>query len=857
MDVKILLFFIHRKALLLIHTYYKLSKVQIFTNLYVEVLLPLPLGKLFTYAVPEEFADEIIVGKRVIVPFGRSKIYSGLIKKVLSNHSDPKNLKSIQGVLDNEPLVNDKQLSLWEWMSEYYMCSQGEVMNSALPSALKLASETKVVIAEDVDLGNEDLNENEEQLIHALLKNKEMTIDEISKLLNKSSVHQLLKKAVEKGLVILTEEVNPRYKPKYEARLRLSENYKIEKELSNLFIELEQDPRRAKQLETLMVFLKYLYEESDRLSIKKSSILNHTDVSKSSLTTLVKNGILVEFNIKVDRIPVATGEVIPPAHLSANQNLAYEKVKETFLEHDVTLLHGVTSSGKTELYIHLIDEAIKSGKQVLYLLPEIALTTQIITRLQKHFGKKVGVYHSRYSGNERVEVWNHVLNFNANNKEQQSSIILGARSSLFLPYSKLGLVIVDEEHDSSYKQNDPAPRYNGRDTAIVLAKIHSAKTLIGSATPCMESYSNALQNRYGLVKLNERHGGMKLPEIIISDIAEAKRKKMMKSIFSPKLIESIKEALDNKEQVILFQNRRGFSPFIECRQCNWIPHCKNCSVTLTYHKQSKALKCHYCGYLENLPSICPNCHDYHLQEKGFGTEKIEEEIAIFFPDARVARMDLDSTRTRSSFQRIISEFEDRQIDILVGTQMVTKGLDFDNVSTIGIINADQLLNFPDFRAFERSYQLMSQVSGRSGRKFKQGKVIIQTTQPNHWVIAEVVKHDYEGFYNRDIIERNRFGYPPHSRLIEIKMRHKDAELIQDASNAFGILLRNSLGSRVTGPHLPLVSKIRNQYYRHFLIKIEKGSSTSEVKKMIRTDIQHFFEKKEYHPVQLIIDVDPQ
>lgn len=831
--------------------------MSIFNHLYIEVLLPLPLGNLFTYKVPEEFSEEIIVGKRVIVPFGRQKVYSGLIKRVFESHPDPESLKTIHGVLDDLPLVNDKQFAFWEWMSEYYMCTQGEVMNGALPSALKLTSETKVILAEDADLENEDLSSSEEIMISALTKNKEMTVDEIAKLLNKTSIHHLLKKAVEKRLVILSEELNARYKPKFESRLRLSQNYTNESEMALLFQQLEEDPRKAKQLEAMMVFLKYLYEDDVRGSVKKSVITSHPDISKSSLQTLISNGILVEFNIQIDRIPVAGNETIPPAKLSASQALAYEQVKDSFTKHDVTLLHGVTSSGKTELYIHLIEEAVKNGKQVLYLLPEIALTTQIITRLQRHFGKRVGVYHSRYSGNERVEVWNHVLKFNPNDKEQQSTIILGARSSLFLPYSNLGLIIVDEEHDSSYKQNDPAPRYNGRDSAMVLAKIHGAKTILGSATPALESYFNAETNRYGLVKLNERHGGMEMPAIVVADIAEARRKKLMKSIFTPALLDGIKQALDNKEQIILFQNRRGFSPFIECRQCNWIPHCKNCSVTLTYHKQSKSLKCHYCGYMENLPSFCPNCSDYHLEEKGYGTEKIEEEIAIFFPDAKVARMDLDSTRTRSAFQRIIADFEDRQIDILVGTQMVTKGLDFDNVSTVGIINADQLLNFPDFRAFERSYQLMSQVSGRSGRKFKQGKVIIQTTQPTHWVITEVVKHNYEGFYRRDLHERNRFGYPPHSRLIEINMRHKDVELIQDASNAFAVLLRDILGGRMTGPHLPMVSKIRNYYYRTFLIKIERGASTVEVKRMIRAEMMRFYTNKKYQPVQIIMDVDPQ
>ncbi|MBK8585399.1 MAG: primosomal protein N' [Bacteroidetes bacterium] len=826
-------------------------------KIYIEVLLPIPFGSLFTYKVPDELISEVLPGKRVIVPFGRQKVYSALIKNILHEHANPDSLKEIQSVLDDAPLVNDFQFKLWEWMSEYYMCSQGEVMNSALPSALKLASETKVMLSADADLESEDLTSNEEILVSALSKNQEMTIEEIAGLLKKTSVHQILKKAVEKKLIVISEEINARYKPKLEARLRLAENYKSDVEMENLFQQLEEDSRKKKQQEVLMIFLKFLFDEQNRESVKKSLILSYPEISKSSLQTLISNGILVEYHVQIDRIPDASDDVIPPASLSTIQQTALQEIQTSFEKHDVTLLHGVTSSGKTELYIHLIEEAVKQGKQVLYLLPEIALTTQIITRLQKHFGKSVGVYHSRYTGNERVEVWNHVLNFNPKVKGKHSQIILGARSALFLPYSNLGLIIVDEEHDSSYKQNDPAPRYNGRDTAMVLAKIHGAKTLLGSATPALESYYNAEHDRYGKVELNERHGGVEMPEIVVADMAEARKKKLMKSIFTPVLLESIRLALQNKEQVILFQNRRGFSPFIECRQCNWIPHCKNCSVTLTYHKNSKALKCHYCGYLENLPAFCPNCSDYHLQEKGFGTEKIEEEIAIFFPEARIARMDLDATRTRSSFMKIITEFEDRQIDILVGTQMVTKGLDFDNVSTVGIINADQLLNFPDFRAFERSFQLMLQVSGRSGRKLKRGRVIIQTTQPDHWVITEVVRNNYKGFYVRDLHERNRFGYPPHSRLIEINMRHKELELIQDASNFFGVLLRESLGPRVIGPNLPMVSRIRNQYYRSFIIKVERGVSVVEVKKMIKVAMTRFFSDKLYHGVQIIPDVDPQ
>ncbi|MBL0103816.1 MAG: primosomal protein N' [Bacteroidetes bacterium] len=826
------------------------------STIYINVQLPLPVSGLFTYMVPVILSPQIAIGKRVIVPFGRQKIYSALVKEILPDHSDPSSLKEIQAVLDENPVVNELQMKLWEWMSEYYMCTTGEVMNVALPPALKLTSETHVMLAGEIDTEAVDLSPQEYAIVEALSKNKEMSIDDIGKLLHRGSVHQILKRAFDKGLIIMTEEIQQRYKPKLESRIRLAENYKSDSEMEKLFATFDADPRKEKQQEALMIFLKFLYEDLNRESIRKSDLFNFEGVSKSSVQTLINNGVLVEFSVRIDRLPEMKGETSAPAQLTETQIQALNEVKASFEKHPVSLLHGVTSSGKTEIYIHLIEEAIKSGKQVLYLLPEIALTTQIITRLQKHFGNKVGVYHSRYTSNERVETWNRVLNFSPENTPPHSQIILGARSAIFLPFRDLGLIIVDEEHDSSYKQNDPSPRYNGRDSAIVLARLHGAKTLLGSATPSLETYYNAKQDKFGLIKMNERHGGIEMPEIVVADMKEARRKKLMKSIFTPVLLESIKDALSKKEQIILFQNRRGFSPFIECRQCNWIPHCRNCSVTLTYHKQSNALKCHYCGYMENLPGSCPSCGDHHLEVKGFGTEKIEEEISVFFPDARIARMDLDSTRSRASFQKIISDFEERQIDILVGTQMVTKGLDFDNVSTVGIINADQLLNFPDFRAFERSFQLMSQVSGRSGRKFKRGKVIIQTAQADHWVIKEVVRHNYDGFFNRDLHERERFGYPPHSRLIEINLRHREVEVVEEAANAFSKMLKEALGKRITGPHLPLVSRIRNQYYRTILVKAERSASSSEIKERIRICRAAFYAKQDFHSVQMLVDVDP-
>lgn len=829
------------------------------TQVLVDVVLPLAVTQYFTYKVPEEFSSDVAPGKRVIVPFGKQRIFAALIKNVRTVAGLTDDYKTVQSVLDENAIVNSFQFQLWDWISEYYLCQVGEVMNAALPPGLKLQSETKVTLNPAFDPEGMEMDSSEQLLHETLLSRQEMRIDEVAEVLRKKSVHLLLKRMLEKGMVILSEEIEERYKPKKETRIRLSPAFESDASLHELFREYEQDKRKAKQLEALMIFLKLLYQKAEKDFVKKNDLLKEESLSTSALHTLIKNNILKEWEVRVDRLPVATGEQVAPYVLSEAQQLSLDEIKNEFREKEVALLHGVTSSGKTEVYIHLIEETIRSGKQVLYLLPEIALTTQIITRLRRHFGDRVGVYHSRYSSNERIEVWNQVNRFGEEGSGGpflKSQIVLGARSAMFLPFSRLGLVIVDEEHDSSYKQNDPAPRYNGRDTAVVLAGFHGAKVVLGSATPSLESYYNATAGRYGLVRLNQRFGGVLMPEIVVADVKEATRKRIMKSHFTPELIQSVDLALKNREQVILFQNRRGFSPYLECRQCNWIPNCKNCSVTLTYHKQSHQLKCHYCGYGQHVPAACFQCGDHHLEVKGFGTEKIEEEIAIFFPEARIARMDLDATRSRLSFHRIITDFEEQRIDILVGTQMVTKGLDFDNVSTVGIINADQLLNFPDFRSHERSYQLMAQVSGRSGRKQKQGRVIIQTQQPNHWVIRDVIKNDYEAFYKRDLYERHKFNYPPHSRLVEIIIRHKDSDVVQEAAGTFAAMLKNKLGQRVIGPHIPLISRIRNLYHRVVIIKIEREISSKDAKNKIRECMAAFYANREHHPVQMHVDVDP-
>lgn len=825
---------------------------------FADIILPLPIDRKLTYSVPEELRDSVLAGKRVIVPVGKNKLYSGLVAAVHQQLPDFDQVKDIRAVLDDRPIVHEHQFGFWDWMVSYYMCQPGDVLNAAIPSALRLQSETTIVPAEDVPAGStDDLDDDELTILELVQERKSISVQDIQRIFPGKTAQKKLKRLVERGVVVVSEEIGERYKPLKEIRLRLCSAYGSEKALEALFLQLEQDARKRKQLDALLYFMKVLFDHKGQDFVRKRDLTDREDVSTSAVQSLVRNGILEEYSEVVDRIAADGTATRPVSPLTPAQQEAMDAVKSQWMEKDTVLLHGVTSSGKTEIYLHLIEEALSRGEQVLYLLPEIALTTQIIRRLRKHLGDRVGVYHSKYSGNERVEIWNRVLEFDPSMEEtSRSQVVLGARSALFLPYSRLGLVIVDEEHDSSFKQFDPAPRYNARDSAIVLAKSFKARILLGSATPSLESYYNAKQGRYGLVKLAERFGGVMMPEIVVTDIREASRKKLMKSHFSPVLMDTVNHALKEKEQVILFQNRRGFSSFLECRHCGWIPHCKNCSVTLTYHKFSRQLKCHYCNYIQPIPAACQQCGDEQLQVRGFGTEKIEEEIGIFFPEHTVARLDLDTANSKSSFQLILGEFEERRIDILVGTQMVSKGLDFEHVSTVGVLDADQLINFPDFRSHERSFQLMAQVSGRSGRKSKRGKVIIQTRQPEHWVIRDVVRNDYEAFYHRDLEDRRKFGYPPHARLIELTLRHREEQIVHEATVAFSVLLRNKLGQRVHGPNIPLVPRVRNQYLRTLLIRIPREESATAVKDFIRGMVRYFHRDKKWSAVQVVPDVDP-
>lgn len=827
------------------------------TTLFADVLLPLPLPGYYTYRVPFELNEIVQPGLRIVVQFGKKRIYTALIRKLHSNTPKVSDIKYILSVLENDPLVNEKQMQFWEWMAAYYMCTPGEVMNAAVPAALKLESETRIALnpAFDGNIGN--LNEKELMIAQALTAQKVLTITDVTKIADQKKIIPLIKTLIEKNVIIPEEELVTRYKPKTEIFVKINKEYLDEAKLKETFDKLEK--KAPKQLEILMhIYSKMIQAKGKPLRTSRNEMLKTLNTSAAQLNALIKKGICEQYTQEISRLE-ETGETNGSGvELNDHQKKAYAEVTEGFEKKDIVLLHGVTSSGKTEIYIKLIEEAINNGKQALYLLPEIALTTQIINRLRKAFGKKVGVYHSKFNENERAEIWNKVLLNSPGNEKDDGTyqVILGARSALLLPFSNLGLVIVDEEHDTSYKQYNPAPRYHARDSAIYLAKMHGAKTILGSATPSIESYFNAKHGKYHLVTINKRFGNVMLPEIFVADVKEESRRRRMKSHFTPFLLEHIEEALKNKEQVILFQNRRGFSIRLECDICHWMPECKHCDVTLTYHKKSDQLICHYCGYTQNVPDHCPACNNNKILMKGFGTEKIEEELPVFFPNAKVMRMDLDTTRSKYGHQQIINDFEDRKIDILVGTQMVTKGLDFENVSIVGIMNADNMISFPDFRSFERSYQLMAQVSGRAGRKNKRGKVIIQTYNPYHSVIRYVIENDYIAMYESQIAERNSFRYPPIYKLIQFTLKHKNAEKLNKSAREFAMNMRKVFGGRVLGPEFPVVSKIRNEYLKNILLKIEKEYSLSKAKSTIRTLIENFKIDNDHKVVRIVIDVDP-
>ncbi|MBK8876741.1 MAG: primosomal protein N' [Bacteroidetes bacterium] len=821
-------------------------------DLYADVVLPLAFGKLFTYKVPDESRHQISPGIRVIVPFGKSKMYTAVVHAVHFNKPEFYQAKEILEILDVKPVVTETQFKLWDWMASYYLCTLGEIMTAALPSVMKLQSENGVALNPDFVADNVLLTSEEQLLIDALSDKKSITVAEAGKITGNKKGLRLIRNMIERKMLIPTEEIGADFQKKQIAYVKFTTQAEDEDFLQAIFQTLEK--KAPKQLDLLMGFMRIKMDKGTEF-ISKSLLLKNTDSNSRVLQQLIDKNV---FEVFEGDESLAYNKKEPASislELSDVQQQAFDAIEYSFSEKKVALLHGVTSSGKTEVYIKLMNEQIAKGKQVLYLLPEIALTTQIISRLKNHFGERLLVYHSRFSSRERAEVYTQVLN-DGEAGHYHFPIIIGARSAIFLPLTNPGLIIVDEEHDSSYKQFDPSPRYNARDSAIVCGTILNASVLLGSATPSMESYYNASIGKYNLIRMGERYGGIRMPEIAIKDIKEAYRKKEMKSHFSQTLLDGIKLALDNREQVILFQNRRGFAPVLECKNCGWIPQCVNCDVSLTYHKKLNQLRCHYCGYSTHPPGKCMACGDPDIRMKGLGTERIEDEISIFFPDHRIARFDLDSTSSKSSFQRILSGFENGEIDILVGTQMVTKGLDFENVSLVGVLNADNLINFPDFRAAERSYQLLAQVSGRAGRRSKRGKVLIQTYQIGHPILQFLINNDYRGFYTYELAERERFNYPPFCRLISLRLKLRDEKQLDALAKDFTKVLKSVFGKRVLGPVAPNVSRIRNLYIRNVLIKVEKNLSDHKVKQMITSVTDRFLSHPENRSLIIHVDVDP-
>lgn len=822
------------------------------STLFADLIIPVPIPRLFTYRVPKTLNEKIRTGQRVIVPFGKKKIVTGIIFSVHENPPKDYEAKSILELLDESEVIYPQQFKLYQWIADYYLCTLGEVMIAAVPSGLKLSSESKVQINPnfDPDHTSFEFSEKEWVLLHRLQKSS-LTYTEVTKLLNSKNIYTLLRSLVSKAAIILYEEIKEKYKPKTEKHVRLVSEYVKKKSLESLFETLSAKP---KQEEVILLYLQevpaFSHPDLNQRGMSKSTLLKK-EISPAAYASLVKGKILEEFEIAVPRFGFEDPEQVSPLLLSEKQQVARNEVLSGLNEKGTVLLHGVTGSGKTEIYIDLIKRALDGGNQVLYLLPEIALTTQIVFRLKKIFGSVMGVYHSKFSDNERVEVWNGILS-------GRFKLVVGVRSSVFLPFDNLGLIIVDEEHDSSYKQHEPAPRYHARDVAMVMAQIHHAKVIVGSATPSVESFYHAQAGRYQLVTLSDRFGEAQLPDIVFADLIKEKKRKTMKGEFTSLLVNEIKESLSKKEQVILFQNRRGYSPMVECEDCGWIPKCINCSVSLTYHQYRHAMICHYCGYKEDMPSQCPICSSKRIKSLGYGTEKLEEELKLYFPDARIQRMDLDTTRSKSGYETIINSFEKGETDILVGTQMVTKGLDFNKVNLVGVFDADRMMHFPDFRSYEKAFQLITQVSGRSGRREKKGKVVIQTSNPEHPLFTFVINHNVSGFIQEQLNDRQEFFYPPFSRLINVTIKHTNKTVANDIANRLSDqLAKNEKGIKIVGPGEPMISKIRNEFLMSILIKIGRDQGRlGEIKRQLYDIVENLMETKEFRNTKIVFDVDP-
>jgi len=831
-----------------------------FADQYADVILPLPLAGYFTYNIPDELRDQVAPGVRVIVQFGIKKFYSALVHKIHDEKPVGYSIKPIEYVIDTNPIIPPDCFTFWEWIAGYYHCTIGEVLKAALPSGLKLESETRINFNNDfTENSSNKLTPRELLLFDEIREKHSLSIAELNNSVLKKSSIAVVKDLLNKGAVSVEEEMKESYRHKTASYIQLTERLSNERAINLALDSLRKVPLQQKLLIGYLALLEKLPPNAG-MGISKKELLQSTGINLPVLNGIIKKNFLTIVEKKIERLASYSGGISEVSVLSPAQNEALDQIRKSFTEKPVTLLYGVTSSGKTEIYIKLIRECLDNGKQVLYLLPEIGLTTQIIARLTRVFGDKAGIYHSKFNDSERVEIWNKVLHQGKskedNNPETDYQLIVGTRSALFLPFRNLGLIIVDEEHENSFKQYDPAPRYHARDSAVILGHLQQAPVLMGTATPAVETYYNAKSGKFGLVTLSERHLQIEMPEILTADFKDAYRRRQMKSHLTPLLFNEISGALERKEQVILFQNRRGFSPFIECKMCAWIPKCNHCDVSLTYHKHNNSLVCHYCGFSTGYPGSCTSCGSKELNNKGFGTEKVEEDLQIIFPDARIDRMDLDTTRSKMGFEKIIRRFELGEIDILIGTQMVTKGLDFENVSIVGILNADNLLNQPDFRAYERSYQLMAQVGGRSGRKNKRGKVIIQTSEPAHPIIQNVTDNNYEAMYLGQIAERKHFKYPPFYRMIGITMKHRDKVELDRIASELSTNLRERFGARILGPEYPLIGRIKTLYIKQLWIKIEREVSVVNAKRQMQEIIDQVRTRDGNKTIQIIVDIDP-
>jgi primosomal protein N' (replication factor Y) len=811
-------------------------------NTWVEVILPLAIPKTYTYSVPEKLVSKLQTGSRAEVVFGKNKKYAGIIKSI-SKEKPPYDTKAILNIIDDEPVIYPKQLQLWKWISDYYMCSEGEVMAAALPTHLKLSSEAILIYNDEYGEDFSDLDDEEYLLAEALLIKKELKITEVQQIANIVHVYPLIKRLIEKKVCFVWESLSDKYKEKKENFVLLNPEYSQDEKMNELMDELSRAP---KQLDLLLAFLHFSKTEGE---VSQPQLLKKSGATSAQLKALTDKKILFVQKRSIDRIQSLPKKIEVNFELNLSQQKALKEIEIAFKEKDVCLVHGVTSSGKTQLYIKQIEKFVNDGKQVLYLLPEITLTAQIIRRLQLYFGGNIAIYHSKFNNNERIEIWNKI-------KTGELKIILGARSALFLPFKDLGLIVIDEEHDASFKQQDPAPRYNARDAAVFYASLFNAKVLMGSATPSLESYYNAQKNKYALVTLKERYGGTELPEIKIIDTKTVAASKKGKVMISPQLKAAMETALNKDEQVILFQNRRGYSPFLICGTCGFIPQCQNCSVTLTLHKYSNKLHCHYCGNTYPKLTACPACGSVNWKEKNFGTEKVEEELTEEFPDNRIARMDVDAVKGKNAHDTLIKLFEQHRIDILAGTQMVVKGLDFEKVSLVGILDADGLLSFADFRVNERAFQLMEQVSGRAGRKADRGLVLIQAAKTNHPVLGFVQQHDYLLFYENEMAMRKQFFYPPFSRLIRITLKHTLKEIVFEAADVLCESLKKDFENLV-GPAAPVINRVRNMFLMEVLIKLNQDAAQLKIqKKVITNHIDLLKAEKRFRSVVTIADVDP-